>query len=83
MLNFAKLLLTGGVNVAIDIFDQAIVVVTAFIDLLLAVLSGVTTLFWVSGTGLTVLGILGVTAMGIGIVYFGFNLVMKLMRPRG
>lgn len=75
--------LTAHTDPATDIFEQAELVVNGFIQLLIALFGGIGALLWVSGTGLTFLGILVVMAFGIAIVWFGFRLIMGLFRPRG
>lgn len=68
------------------IFNAVSSAVTGFTSALSSGVSGVVSIFWDSSATtphLTVVGVLLAITMAIGLVYFGFRLIMRLIRARG
>ena len=73
-------------DVIVQIFATITQAITSFLGSLGEALSGVAALFYVEPSGtettghMTFLGVLLLIAAGVGLVYFGFRLVMRLVR---
>lgn len=63
-----------------QIFEQIAAAITAMLSALTNAVSGVTALFYNTETGMTFLGVLLLIAVGVGIVYWAFNLIKGLVR---
>lgn len=68
------------------IFEEIASAITAMLSALTSAISGVTELFYVAPSGtettghMTFLGVLLLIAVGVGIVYWAFNLIRGLVR---
>lgn len=67
------------------LFETISSAITSMISALTSAIGGVTALFYVEGTGevaghVTFLGVLLLIAVGVGIVYWAFNLIRGLVR---
>ena len=68
------------------IFEEIAAAITAMLSALTSAISGVTELFYVAPSGtettghMTFLGVLLLIAVGVGIVYWAFNLIRGLVR---
>lgn len=68
------------------IFEEIAAAITAMLSALTNAISGVTELFYVAPSGtdttghMTFLGVLLLIAVGVGIVYWAFNLIRGLVR---
>lgn len=69
-------------NIITSIFTGGSAVVTGFLDLLSDAVTGIGAMFYVAETGLTLLGSLSVIALGVGVVYWAFNLIRGLISRR-
>lgn len=63
----------------VDIFGTIGEVITAYIGSITNMFTGLVAIFYVEETGLTLLGTLLLLAVGIGIVVWGFNMVVNLI----
>ena len=63
-------------------FEVVVSVITNFITALTSSLNGIVSLFYVSDTGFTFLGILILIAVGVGLVYWAFRLIRGLIAQR-
>lgn len=62
------------------IFNVITQAITQFISCLTSSVSGVTSLFYDATDGMTFLGTLLLIAVGVGIVYYAFRLIMSLIK---
>lgn len=62
------------------IFEVIASAITQFLSALTSSVTGITSLFYDSTNGMTFLGTLLLIAVGVGIVYWAFNLIMSLVR---
>lgn len=53
---------------------------TGMIQWLSAVFTGITALFYIEGTGFTILGVLMLSGLAVGLIYFGIRFVTKLIK---
>ena len=67
-------------NIISAIFTAAGQAVTGFSGLLANGITSVTAMFYDATDGLTVLGVLLTCALGVGVIYFGFRLIMRLIK---
>lgn len=65
------------------IFEALTSALQAFISTLNSGIQSITALFWVSGTGLTVLGTLSVIVVAVSLTYYLMRLLFGLIRMRG
>lgn len=63
-----------------QIFQEIAAAITAMISALTSAITGVTSLFYDNEKGMTFLGVLLLIAVGVGIVYWAFNLIKGLVR---
>lgn len=63
-----------------QIFQEIAAAITAMLSALTSAITGVTSLFYDSTNGMTFLGVLLLIAVGVGIVYWAFNLIKGLVR---
>lgn len=63
-----------------QIFSEISAAITAMLSALTSAITGVTSLFYDSTNGVTFLGVLLLIAVGVGIVYWAFNLIKGLVR---
>lgn len=63
-----------------QIFQVITSAITSFLGALTSSISGITSLFYDATDGMTFLGTLLLIAVGCGIVYYAFNLIMGLVR---
>lgn len=66
-----------------DIFQALTDALSAFISTLNSGVQAMTALFYVNGTGLTVLGTLSVIVVAVSLTYWLFRLLIGLIRMRG
>lgn len=64
------------------IFEGIADTITNFISTLNTGLTGVVSLFYANNS-LTVLGVLATIVVGVSLTWFGFSLIMRLIRLRG
>lgn len=62
-----------------EIFTTIGEVITSYVGAISNMFSGLIAIFYVEGTGLTLIGTLLLLAVGIGIVVWGFNMVVNLI----
>lgn len=62
------------------IFEVIAGAITQFLSALTSSINGITSLFYDATSGMTFLGTLLLIAVGVGIVYWAFNLIMSLVR---
>lgn len=63
-----------------QIFSEISAAITAMLSALTSAITGVTSLFYDATNGVTFLGVLLLIAVGVGIVYWAFNLIKGLVR---
>ena len=64
-------------------WDAITDVVGGFIDALVSAFTGITSLFYDTTEGFTIIGQLLLIALGMSIVYFGFRFIRNLIKNRG
>lgn len=69
------------IEIVNDIFETIGTVITQFAQVLGNGFSGVISIFYNEG-GLTVVGTLSLIALGVGLVYWAFRIVQRLIRQR-
>lgn len=62
-----------------DIFKTIGDVIAGYVDAISDMFTSLIAIFYVEGTGLTLIGTLLLLAVGIGIVVWGFNMVVNLI----
>lgn len=62
-----------------DIFKTIGDVIAGYVDAISDMFTSLIAIFYVDGTGLTLIGTLLLLAVGIGIVVWGFNMVVNLI----
>lgn len=63
-----------------EFFEIVLDVINGFISALGGAFTGITTLFYDAESGFTILGTLLLIGLGMGLVYFVFNLIKGLIR---
>ena len=63
-----------------ELFEVISEVMSSYVTAITSMFTSLINIFYVDGTGFTLLGILVLIGFGIGIVKWGFNLVKGLVR---